>query len=157
MSGHAELEAFIAGVESLRRLNERTAKAAEADILAEVRKTAAAGQTPSGDPWPPLADGGKPLAGAAKAISSSVKGARIDLKIGPPWVYHHHGAGGSSQTKEAKRHRQRAAARHAKGGTKSKFHAPKRQIIPDPGDPIPPPMKAAIVDAATRVFEKAVG
>ena len=48
------------------------------------------------------------------------------------------------------------AARQAKTGTKSKFHAPRRQILPLAGEPIPAAMNEAIAEAAARVFEKAV-
>lgn len=157
MSGFAELEAFIAGVEKLGRLNEQVAKEAEADVLAAARATADAGQAPDGSAWPAKKDGGKPLPGAGAAIKSSTKGNRIALTIGPPWTFHHHGAGGSSTTKEAERHRKRAAAQRAASGAKSKFHAPRRQILPVHGDPIPGPMKEAIAAAAARVIEKAVG
>jgi hypothetical protein len=133
------------------------AKEAEADVLAAARSTAAAGEAPSGEAWPERAEGGKALEGAAAAIESSTKGTRIDLKIGKPYVFHNHGAGGSSMTKEAERHRKRAEAQRAKSGTKSKFHAPRRQIIPNAGDPIPEPIKEAIAEAAARVFGEAVG
>lgn len=157
MSAAASLDAFIAGVEQLRGMNELSAKEAEPGVLAAARATASAGQAPDGKPWPKKADGGKALEGAAGAIKSSAKGSRVELAIEPPWTYHHHGAGGSSTTKEAARHRQRTATRHAEDGTKSKFHAPRRQIIPVQGDPVPAPMKKAIADASKRVFEKATG
>jgi hypothetical protein len=156
-TGAVALAAIIDAIDSLRTLNERVAKEAEAGVLAAARSTAAAGEAPSGQAWAERAEGGKALDGAATAIEVSTKGPRIDLKIGPPWVFHNRGAGGSSTTKEAERHRKRAEARRVKGGTKSKFHAPRRQIIPTAGEPIPAPMKEAIADAAARVFGKAVG
>lgn len=157
MSGHAELERFIRGVESLRTLNEQVAREAEKGIARVARETAAAGTTPSGEKWPERKDGGKALRGAPNEISSSAKGTRVELKIGTPYVFHNYGAGGSSTTKEAERARKRSAAKRAATGTKSKFHAPRRQILPDVGEPIPAGMREAIEDAAARVLGKAVG
>ena len=153
----SEFSAFIAGVESLRAFNEDVAKAAEPKVLAAMQETVAKGEAPDGSEWPALADGGKPLEGAAKAIKSSVKGNRIDLTVGPPYVFHNHGAGGHSDTKEAVRARKASEVRRAKSGTKSKFHAPRRQILPESGEPIPAGVNTAIEEAATTVFRKAVG
>jgi hypothetical protein len=153
VSALSDLESFIAGVETLGKMNQDVAKAAVEPVLEAARATASAGTTPTGEPWAPTKEGGRALPNAAGAITGAAKGTRIDIKIPPPLVYHQFGAGGSSQTKEAKR----ARARAAKSGTTSKFHAPQRQIIPNQGEPIPEPMKAAIAETAERVFEKAVG
>jgi hypothetical protein len=157
MSASAIVGAFIRGVESLRTLNERVAKEAEKDVLAAARETAAEGAAPDGTAWLPRADGGKPLEGAASAIESSSKGPQIQLRVGKPHVFHQHGAGGTSTTKDAIRARRASEARRAKGGFRSKFHAPRRQIIPKPGDPIPEPIKRAIAAVVARVFGRAVG
>jgi hypothetical protein len=127
------LDAFIAKVEALRDLNERTAKAAEKDIADANRRTARAATTPDGTAWAPLADGGKALEGAAAAITSSTSGNRVELKIGKPWVFHQH------------------------GGNSGKFHSPKRKIIPAVGDPVPKAMRDAIAKAAAKVFERVMG
>lgn len=156
-SGSSALQAFIAGVESLRTMNEQVAKVAEPGVAAVARASAAAGEAPDGEAWPARKEGGKALPGAAAAITSSSKGSRIELKIGAPYVFHNHGAGGHSESKEAVRHRKRSASEHAKSGTSSKFHAPRRQILPDPGEPIPAEMNDAIQAAAARVFGRAVG
>lgn len=153
MSALTDLESFISGVESLRTMNEQVAKAALEPVTEAARATAAAGTSPTGDPWAPTKDGAKALPNAAAAIKGSTSGTRIALAIPPPLVFHNFGAGGSSTTKEAKR----ARSRQASSGTNSKFHAPQRQIIPNQNEPIPAPMKDAITEAAERVFEKAVG
>jgi hypothetical protein len=155
--GREALDAFIAGVESLATLNEEVAKAAETPVADVVRATAAKASTPDGEAWAPRSGGGKALAGAAAAITSSVRGNRITVSIGPPYVYHNWGSGGSSTTKAAKRARSKATAARAASGTRSKFHAPKRQIIPDAAEPIPADINAAIKATAERVFRKAVG
>lgn len=157
MSGRTSIDAFIAGVESLRTMNEQVAKVAEPGVADVARESARAAQSPSGESWPDRKEGGKALAGAAAAIESSARGSQIKLTIGKPYVFHNHGAGGSSTTKEAIRSRKATAARQASSGTKSKFHAPKRQILPAAGEPIPADMNEAIADAADRVFKKAVG
>ena len=151
---HSNLDAFIQRMSELRNANEAIAKEAEKGVLQAVQETASAGQAPDGTPWPALSQGGgQPLAGAAAAITSSTSGSQVLLKIGEPWVYHQHGAGGSSQTERAVKERERKAKRHAKNGTKSKFHAPQRKIIPEAGDPIPVGIAAAIVTAAKKVIE----
>lgn len=157
MSGRAALEAFIEGVEKISSLNRDVAVAAEKPVAAVARASAARGESPSGEAWAPKKDGGKALEGAAAAIDSSVDGSKIVLTIGAPFVFHNHGAGGSSTTKEAERHRQRTASRQAKSGTSSKFHAPKRQILPGAGEGVPADMKETIGDVAKRVFAEAVG
>jgi hypothetical protein len=157
MSGAASFEAFIARVEELRDLNEQIAKAAEPDVAKAARETANDGETPSGAPWPEKKGGGRALDGAGDAIKSSVRGNRITLQIGEPFVFHTWGAGGSSTTKKAAESRRRTERKRAVSGTKSKFHAPRRQILPVSGEPIPDPMTKAIAAAAERVFGKAMG
>lgn len=157
MSGQSSLEAFIERVESLRTINETVAKEAEKDVVDVARQSARAAETPNGEPWPELKDGGKALHGAANAIKSTVKGNRIVLTIGKPFVFHQHGAGGSSKTKQAVRDRKRTSERQASTGTKSKFHSPRRQILPTAEDSTPKDMSEAIEAASKRVFENAMG
>lgn len=157
MSGMAKLEAFVAGVEQLQHMRREVAKAAEKPVTDVARASAAAGRAPNGTKWPERRGGGQALKGAADAITSETKGDAIILKVGVPYVYHHHGAGGTSTTKEAVRARERTAARQAETGTKSKFHAPQRQILPMKGEPLPSDMAKAIKAAAKEVFKKAVG
>lgn len=157
MSGYDELAAFIRRVEGLRAINEEAAKEAAPDVLAALQETAAAGTAPTGEPWPAKADGGRALAGAAKAIKVTTKGTQVVATIGPPEGYHHWGAGGSSQTKKAIQARARSARAAAAAGTRSKFHAPRRKILPDPGDEIPPAVNDAMRDAAKRVFDRTMG
>lgn len=161
---NAEFERFIESLENLHRLNEEVAREAVGDVREALAKTCAAGEAPDGTPWKPLADGaGDPLTGAASALKAEQKGNRVLVRVGPPWVFHHYGAGGSSKTKAARSARARAAkakARAAESGEKvkaSKFHAPRRQMIPDPGDPIPDGVRDACAAAAARVFRRTMG
>lgn len=157
MSGHEQLAAFINRVERLRGLNEEAATEAAPEVLGALQETAAAGTTPSGDPWAPKADGGRALSNAAKTIKISTKGSQVVATIGPPEGFHNWGAGGSSQTKKAQQARARAARAAAKSGKRSKFHAPRRQILPGPGDPIPPAVNDAMRESARRVFDRTMG
>jgi hypothetical protein len=157
VSGASDLENFIAGVEKLQAMNADVARAAEKPVADVARKSASAGKAPDGSPWAPKADGGRALTGAADAIKSSTKGNQIKLTVGTPHAFHNAGAGGTSQTKEAKRMRARTRKRQAETGKKSKFHAPKRQILPASGEPIPSAMNEAIEQSARKVFARAMG
>lgn len=154
MSGHDELEAFARRVESMRTLNEDAAKAAAPLVLEALQETARAGTDPYGVPWPPKKDGGKALAGAADAIEISTKGPQVIARIGPPEGYHHWGAGGTSQSKRAVAQRAAAKRRHKAGGTSSRFHAPPRPILPKAE--IPPRVNEAMVEGASRAFDRAM-
>ena len=144
-----------------RRLGEfssRAARRAAPKVLAALKATAAAGTDPQGKAWPPLAGGGAPMQGAADAISIETSGGDIKAKIGEPWVYLDAGAGGVSQSKDAIRSRKKAAKKQAtikrtNTGRASKFHAPRRQILPGPDDPIPPGVEKALSDATDEEFE----
>lgn len=156
-AAHAALEAFIRGVESLRTMNEQVAAAAAEDVGDVVRANVDAGVAPDGTPWAPKKDGGgKALAGKSDGVEAEAKGSAINVKIGPPLVFHNWGAGGSSTTKAAASARKRARARQAASGTKSKFHAPQRQILPSSGE-IPEQMRKVITEHAKKVFGKATG
>lgn len=158
MSGARDLENFIAGVEKLQAMNADVAREAEKPVADVARKSAADGKAPDGSPWAPKKDdGGRALKDAGSAVASSTKGNQIKLTVGTPYAFHNSGAGGTSQTKEAKRMRARTRKRQAETGKKSKFHAPKRQILPASGEPIPKAMSDAIEESARKVFGRAMG
>lgn len=158
MSGLREIERFIEGVEKIQAINEQVAREAEKPVADVARKSAAAGQAPDGTAWAPRKeDGAQALRGAPDAIQSSTKGNQIKLTIGPPYAYHNAGAGGSSQTKEAKRARARSAKKRSETGTKSRFHAPRRQILPASGEPVPKAINEAIETTARKFFDRAMG
>lgn len=157
MSGRRELEAFIDRVEQLGRMNERVAVAAEEPVLEVLQENVARAVAPDGEPWPDRKEGGKALRGAGDAIKSSASGNRLTYSLGPPYAFHNWGAGGSSTTKKAESERRRTARRQEKTGTSSKFHAPKRQILPVAGEKLPETISEAIADAAKSVFDKTMG
>lgn len=152
----AELEAFIRGVESLRTLNEDVAKAAADDVGDVVRSNVEKAITPDGAAWPERKGGGTALSGAEDEIEADAKGSSVVVQLSPPLTFHNWGAGGSSTTKNAERARKRTAAKQASTGVRSKFHAPKRQILPDPND-IPKAIRDVITTHAKRIFRKATG
>lgn len=156
MDGDAAFDAFIASCEKLQQLNELAAKEAEKPVADVIRASAAKATAPDGEPWEPKAEGGKALRGAAHAVASSVKGKTIEVKIGPPYVFHNYGSGGSVQTKSAERSRARAEKRREKTGIKSKFHAPRRKIVPASDDPVPEKIVEVLRAATKRVFERAM-
>lgn len=137
-----ELRALDTLAEKLRELDDvgvAIATEARAEVEAAARATAAAGTAPDGSAWKPTKEGGKPLAGAAGAISAVVSGttrAVITLILRGHYVVHHFGRKG------------------AKKGT----GLPAREILPDPrkGN-VPQAITDAIRNAAQRVLARTVG
>lgn len=105
--------------------------AAEAALRREMRATVAAGETPDGDAWPARKRGGKALAGAVAGLRFEASETVASVSVGVPLAYHDGGAGGSSESKGAARAKRYRAKRRKETGTQSRFHAPKRQIIPN--------------------------
>lgn len=151
------LESLVDALDRVGEIATETAKLAEDPVRLALAKTAYAGTTPSGEDWEPLADGGKALRLAGAAIKMVRSGPRLRATIGKPYVFHNFGAGGSSQTKEARRHRARTAKAQRASGKKSKFHAPRRQILPDQSDPMPKGVRDAVEAASKEAFERLTG
>jgi hypothetical protein len=129
-AGDAALAQFIAGVRKLRTLPEDAAKIAAPIVERIARESAAAGVAPDGTPWPAKKGGGRALAGAAAALTARAVGRTVVLILKGPYVLHSIGKG----------------------------HAPRRQILPDTGTgELPPNMAAALREAATTVFRRAMG
>lgn len=155
-----EIQRLVDFAESLTTLNVDVAREAAPGVLKAMQRTAAAGTTPEGVSWPQRAGGGRALPNAAEGLSASVSGPKVTVRLAEPYTYHQGGEGGSSQTKEAKRARagaQRDRKKREAAGekvAKSKFHAPARQIIPHPDEPIPAGVGEAIASAAQRVIDR---
>lgn len=129
--GFALVDRMIAAARAAGQLPQKTAELAAPLIDAALKKTAAAGTTPSGEPWAPRKkDGGRALEGAAAAISTKAVGSAVRVTLTGPAAIHHYG--------EAKR------------GT------PRRQVIPDAGE-LPAPVVEAVREAAGKAFARAVG
>lgn len=76
---------------ALRAAMPQIAEAAKAQLVA----TASAGTTPDGKPWAPRKDGGRAMAGAAKAISVTLQGTVLLFKLVGPEVFWHFGVRGA--------------------------------------------------------------
>jgi len=125
-----ELDAMIAKVRSLGNLNAEIAREAAPLVERAAKATVAAGTDPSGKPWPPKKDGGRPLVNAAKAVTATAKGSAVEIAVKGIETYHHLG---------------------------TEDGVPRRQMIPMPGDPIPKPIATALKAAAETVFRRNAG
>lgn len=73
---------------ALPRIAQQVASALELEIAANI----AAGRGPDGQPWPPTADGRRPLAGALSAITVRPEGTTIVITVNGVEARHHLGA-----------------------------------------------------------------
>lgn len=127
MDGDQALIQMIASVRELEKFPELVAKEAEREVLAEARRTAAAGTDPYGVPWAPRKeDNARALQQAAGNVFVLAAGATIRVMTRGVYAIHN-GMRGKS----------------------------RRQIIPDPERGIPPRMREIIRAAAQRVFARA--
>lgn|GEM_PF-1986483 len=129
MGGDGALDEMIAQIRALGGLNAAAAIEAAPLVQEAARVTARAGQTPDGKDWPAKKDGGRALANAANAVTATASGKTITIAVQGSEVFHNWGVG---------------------------KHTPRRKIIPETGDPIPPAVGAALLAGAERAFRKAV-
>lgn len=125
--GNAELEAYIHRLERLKTLAPDAAIRAAPAVLAALKTTAAAGQTPDGEAWDTKKDGSRALAKAADAITVATSGLTILLSLAGAYVYHNNSKGA---------------------------HA--RRILPDSGKTLPSRVTEAIKSAAGEAFRRAM-
>lgn len=92
-AGAAEIDRWIENIRSLPQMVNAAAPAVGEMLLAEFQRTANAGTTPEGEPWPPTKAGGKPLKNAAGALQLSVQGNVVIIKLTDHHVFHQFGAG----------------------------------------------------------------
>jgi hypothetical protein len=110
------------------RLVEEVAKEAAPLVDEATKITARAGTSTEGASWPARKkDGARALANVEGAISTVAVGAVVRQTLTGGAVYSHFGA-----------------------------HGPKRAVIPEGGGSIPPQVTAALTQAATRVFNRAI-
>jgi hypothetical protein len=89
------LDSMIESVRAAGRLIEDAAPEVAKAVEAQLRSTAAAGQSPNGTPWAPKKKGGgRALVNAAGAISVAAIGSVILVKLVGKTVFHHFGAQG---------------------------------------------------------------
>jgi hypothetical protein len=85
------LEKLIAKLRASRAFIAAAAPAVADAVGAELRKTAAAGTTPTGEAWAPAKDGRRPLENAAAAIQVRSSGTTIVATLTGPEVRHNNG------------------------------------------------------------------
>jgi hypothetical protein len=122
----AALAAYAARLRELKTLPKDVAKEAAPMLETAVKETAAAGTTPDGKAWPSKKDGTRALPDASGAISATVVGARVVVKLVGAYVYHHF----------------------------FRDEAKRRQILPDGGAGVPPKVVELVKRAGRRVFQR---
>ncbi len=125
MSAYDELTAFVAKLRGLKVLAPQAAKEAAPLIEEAIKKTAAAGTTIDGDPWPAKRDGARALPNAAGSISAVANGAAVIVTLAGNYVFHN----------------------SAKGPD-------RRRILPDSGAGIPPAIAAVLQRATEQAFKR---
>ncbi len=128
--GYADLDEMIARMRGLRTIAVDAAKLAAPSVLRAAQSTAKSGTDPYGKAWPQKKSGGRALVNAANAITVETAGPTLSVVLSGVEVFHNSGVDDG---------------------------APKRQIIPDRGQPIPSGIAAAIVDGAREAFNRATG
>jgi len=123
------LTAWAAQIRGLRRLAAEAAKEAAPLVQEAVRATAAAGTTPDGTPWAPKKRGGRALANAAEHVAATAVGTVVRIVLRGADVYHQLGVG----------------------------RFPKRQVIPDRSDALPPALARSVAEGARRAFARLTG
>jgi UDP-N-acetylmuramyl pentapeptide synthase len=135
----SQLDALAARLRKVDKVGTAIAQDAMPKVLDEAKRTAAAGTTADGKAWQARRkDGGRPLANAAAAISAAVSGlsvAVIVLVLRGVEVIHH---------------RSKLRADAARG-------LPRRAILFDPANGVPPKMREAIATSAKRVVAREIG
>jgi hypothetical protein len=129
-SGLSALDAMIEKMKLLGAsgVGARVAARAAPLVDVEVKKTASAGTTPTGQAWKPRKDGGRPLVNAASHITTQAHGNLVSVTLTGPDVFHHLGLG----------------------------NAPRRQVIPDSTN-VPPGIEKAVLQAAKEIFDEITG
>jgi hypothetical protein len=128
MSGLASVDAMSAKLKAMgnpERVASRVAEVAAPLVDAAIKRTAAAGTTPDGNPWAPTKDGKRPLENVVSQITTSAAGPTITTTLTGPAAFHSKGLG----------------------------HSPRRQVLPDTGN-VPPAVEDALNQAAKQVFEE---
>lgn len=120
---------MIASFRGLSQLDRRAAELAAPRLEEAIRRTAAAGTTPEGEPWAPTKKGGRAMRGAAGHITAKAYGSTVRIKLETADVFHHYGRGETE---------------------------PRRRVIPDPGTR-PAAVDAAVKAATAEAFAELTG
>jgi hypothetical protein len=123
-----ELAAMIRKLRAVPGIAERAAPDVADAVRADLERTIAAGTSATGEPWAPRKeDGGRPLAGASKALAVVAVGTRVYARIAGHIGRHHLG--------------------RARGGV-------YRRILPTKG--MPPRMSLAVRRALAEHFRRTI-
>ncbi len=114
-----ELDALVAHLEALPGALTRAAAAAAPELLAVVKAEHAAGQAPDGTPWPLTKKGAVALTSLTSQTTARAEGASIVLELDDKLRPHQAGGG----------------------------HDPRRQLVPEPGEPLPPSWEKPLAEA----------
>lgn len=88
-SGGAVVDEWIAKLRALPK--EVRAEQFVGIVDEDLRRTASAGTTPDGTPWPERKEGGRALAGAADALTVTAAGNRVLAVVSGPEAIHNYG------------------------------------------------------------------
>lgn len=130
MDGDAELQGMISRLRGMRTFAAEVATEAAPLVEAAARRSVIANTTPQGKPWAPnKKEGGRVLENAAAHITAVAMGTAIELTLEGHDVFHHFGTA----------------------------RVPERQVLPKPGDPLPPGYVEAMAEATSRVLFRRLG
>ena len=124
----ASLAAHIERVEALAALAPAAAQDVAEAVESELQRQIAAGTDADGKAWPRREDGGRPLAGAGKALTVVAAGKRVIAQLRGHIARHHRGI--------------------ARGGV-------ERPIFPAKG--LPPRLAGVVRDSITKAFRRTMG
>lgn len=100
-SGFAQLDEMVAACRAAGRLATDAAPEVARSVEASLKASAAAGTTPTGEPWSSRKrDGGRAMAGAASAVSARSIGSVVLIKLTGPEVFHHFGSPPSKPSRQ---------------------------------------------------------
>jgi hypothetical protein len=126
--GHAALGDMMRRMAELDGMAELTAAEAAPLVEAAIRRTAAAGTTPDGEPWAPKKKGGgRPMVNAAAHVTAKAIGNVVNIVLKGVDVFHQF---------------DKRTPRHA---------------IPEAGGGVPAVVRAAMHEGARRAFGKIMG
>jgi len=122
------LDEFISTLQGLKTFASEAASEAAPLIESANKKTAAAGTTPDGKPWPEKKTGGRPFVHAADKVTATALGSVVQIRLDGPEIFGQYGAG-----------------------------QPKRVVIPERGGVLPKDIAEAAKAGAKKAFEKMTG
>lgn len=119
------LDAMRARLTAMRGMAAEVAREAAPQVEAVVRRSAAAGTTVEGKPWPPTRAGARALPDAASAVTAAAVGTTIVVSLKGPYVFHNSAAGPD-----------------------------RRRILPEEDGGVPPAIARVLLEASARVFAR---